>query len=146
MTAASEAARTLAAGGIVPAGTALGKGDIVDTVVARAYRHPVLGDRVVVRLTAENVAAGDDLEMSVLGFGAGESRGAVGVERRRPLGFPAWALVHESEKRALRARCRRRAQAARAAREEQARLREGGHRRARREARQERAAVPAVVL
>ena len=85
----------LKAGGLVPANAKLGKDDAVDTVVARAYRHGVLPGRVVIRLTAENVAVGDDLEMATLGFGAGEDRGAVAKERKRPLGFPGWALVHD---------------------------------------------------
>jgi hypothetical protein len=86
---------TLAAGGLVPAGSKLGKDDAVDTVIARAYAHPVLPGRSVIRLCAEGVAAGDDLEMSTLGFAAGEDRGAVGKERKRPLGFPGWALVND---------------------------------------------------
>lgn len=85
----------LQAGGLVPANAKLGKDDAVDTVVARAYRHGVLPGRVVIRLTAQNVTAGDDLEMATLGFGAGEDRGAVAKERKRPLGFPGWALVHD---------------------------------------------------
>ncbi len=85
-------AETLAAGGLVPAGA---KAANADTVGARAYRHPVLPGRVVVRLTAEALAEGDDLEMGVLGFGKAEVRGAVGKERKRPLGFPGWALVHD---------------------------------------------------
>jgi hypothetical protein len=85
----------LDAGGLLPAGAKAPGGERVTTVVARGYRHPVLGDRVVVRLTPESVAAGDDLEMEVLGFGDPEPRGAVGQERQRPLGFPGWALVHD---------------------------------------------------
>ncbi|HLL22052.1 MAG TPA: hypothetical protein VK427_07970, partial [Kofleriaceae bacterium] len=91
----SEASQILKAGGIVPTSAVLGKDDAVDTVVARAYSHAVLPGRIVVRLTAESVAAGDDLEMATLGFGLGESRGVVGKERRRPLGFPGWALVND---------------------------------------------------
>ena len=87
--------QVLKAGGLVPAGAKLGKDEAVDTVVARAYEHPVLPGRKVVRLTAQSVAAGDDLEMSVLGFGKPEDRGAVGKERKRPLGFPGWCLVHD---------------------------------------------------
>ncbi len=86
---------TLHAGGIVPTASKLGKDDAVDIVVARAYAHPVLPGRKIVRLCAEGVAAGDDLEMSTLGFAAGEDRGAVGKERKRPLGFPGWALVND---------------------------------------------------
>ncbi|MBL0213965.1 MAG: hypothetical protein IPQ07_08780 [Myxococcales bacterium] len=85
----------LKAGGLVPANAKLGKDDVVDAVVARAYQHAVLPGRTVIRLTAENVSAGDDLEMATLGFGAGEDRGIVAKERKRPLGFPGWALVHD---------------------------------------------------
>ncbi|HEU0030462.1 MAG TPA: hypothetical protein VFQ53_07515 [Kofleriaceae bacterium] len=95
MTIGSDVQEVLKAGGMVPANAKLGKDDAVDTVVARAYRHGVLPGRTVIRLTAESVATGDDLEMATLGFGAGEDRGAVGKERKRPLGFPGWALVHD---------------------------------------------------
>jgi hypothetical protein len=88
-------AQVLKAGGLVPADAKLGKEEAVDTVVARGYQHPVLPGRTIVRLTALSVVAGDDLEMTTLGFGAGEDRGAVGKERKRPLGFPGWALVHD---------------------------------------------------
>ena len=91
----SDVGSVLKAGGLVPTNAKLSKDDVVDTVVARAYRHPALPGRAVVRLTAENVVAGDDLEMSVLGFARGEDRGAVAKERRRPLGFPGWPLVHD---------------------------------------------------
>jgi len=88
---------TLHAGGIVPTSSKLGQkdDDAVDTVVARAYAHPVMPGRTVVRLCAEGVAAGDELEMSTLGFAAGEDRGTVGKERKRPLGFPGWCLVND---------------------------------------------------
>ena len=85
----------LGAGGLVPANAKLGKDDVVEVVVARAYRHAVLPGRTVVRLTAQSVVTGDDLEMATLGFGAGEDRGAVAKERKRPLGFPGWALVND---------------------------------------------------
>ena len=88
-------AQVLKAGGLVPVDAKVGKNEVVDTVVARAYRHPVLPGRTVVRLAAASTVAGDDLEMTTLGFGASEDRGAVGKERRRPLGFPGWALVHD---------------------------------------------------
>lgn len=95
MSAQDSMQQQLAAGGLVPASAKLGKADVVDTVVARAYRHAVLPGRTVVRLVAEGVTAGDDLEMATLGFGAGEDRGPVAKERKRALGFPGWALVHD---------------------------------------------------
>ncbi|MEJ7600825.1 MAG: hypothetical protein WKG01_23170 [Kofleriaceae bacterium] len=91
----SELLQTLQAGGLVPATAKLPKDAHVDPVVARAYGHAVLPGRKVVRLSAENVVTGDDLEMATLGFGPGEDRGVVGKERKRPLGFPGWALVHD---------------------------------------------------
>ncbi len=90
-------AEQLAAGGLVPTSTKLGAADQVDVVVARAYRHPALPSRTVIRLVAEGVVAGDELEMTTLGFGAGEDRGAVAKERKRALGFPGWALVNDPE-------------------------------------------------
>ncbi|MFN0247350.1 MAG: hypothetical protein ACKV2T_10720 [Kofleriaceae bacterium] len=95
MSQASADQAMLAAGGLVPTSTKLGKADQVDTVVARAYRHAVLPGRAVIRLVAEGVVAGDELEMATLGFGAGEDRGAVAKERKRALGFPGWALVND---------------------------------------------------
>ncbi len=91
----SDLEETLKAGGMVPANAKLGKTEAVDMVVARAYSHPVLPGRTVIRLTAESVVMGDDLEMATLGFGPGDDRGAVAKERKRPLGFPGWALVHD---------------------------------------------------
>jgi hypothetical protein len=85
----------LEAGGLLPTDATLKSTEPVDAVGARAYRHPALKDRVVVRLSPENLAKGDDLEMEVLGFGAPEDRGAVGKQRRRALGFPGWALVND---------------------------------------------------
>lgn len=85
----------LAAGGLLPVGAAAPKGEPIDAVGARAYSHPALPGRVVVRLSPDNLAAADDLEMEVLGFGAPEVRGAVGQQRRRALGFPGSALVHD---------------------------------------------------
>ena len=85
----------LAAGGLLAPDAKSPAKEPVDDVGARAYRHAALPGRVVVRLSPENLQKGDDLEMDVLGFGAAEERGTVGKRRRRALGFPAWALVHD---------------------------------------------------
>ena len=89
--------QTLRAGGIVPRDAELGDGEVVDRVVARGHRHPALPGRVVVRLAADPTVAATDIEMATLGFGEAEDRGAVGHERRRALGFPGWALVHDPD-------------------------------------------------
>ena len=93
--AAGASSEVLKAGGLVPVNAKLAADEAVDVVAARAYGHAVLPGRAVVRLTAQSVAAGDDLEMATLGFGPGEDRGPVAKERRRPLGFPGWALVND---------------------------------------------------
>ena len=90
-----DTAHVLQAGGLVANDAKLGKNDVVDVVVARAYHHAVLPGRTIVRLVAQSVVAGDELEMTTLGFDPGAELGSVGKERRRPLGFPGWALVHD---------------------------------------------------
>ena len=85
----------LAAGAIVPVDASLPEDVPTDLVSARSYRSPVLGDRVVVRLTADSLAPGDDLAMEFLGMSAPEVVGPIGRQRRRALGFPGWALIHD---------------------------------------------------
>ncbi|MBI3272404.1 MAG: hypothetical protein HYZ53_25655 [Planctomycetes bacterium] len=75
--------------------TPVPSGEPVDEVTARAYAHPALGGRVVVRLSPETLAPGDDLEMELLGFARPEVSRRVAHRRRRALGFPGWALVHD---------------------------------------------------
>lgn len=87
----------LAAGGLLPGDAPAPEGHPVDLVDARRYSHPALGTRPVVRLCAQKLAPGDDLEMEFLGFEAPEVRPGVAKRRRQPLGFPGWALVHDPE-------------------------------------------------
>src|SRR5262249_12063454 len=91
-----DRSQTLRAGGIVPRGTELGS-EVVDRMVTHGYRHPALPGRAVVRLAADPTVATSDIEMAILGFGEAEDRGAVNQERRRALGFPGWALVHDPD-------------------------------------------------
>ena len=92
--------RALSAGGLVAADATIPAGEPADIVCARAYRHPGLKDRVVVRLSPEAFGAADDLEMQFLGFGAAEDKGQVARQRRRALGFPGWALVNDPKNNA----------------------------------------------
>ncbi|BCY07150.1 hypothetical protein [Actinoplanes sp. L3-i22] len=65
-----------------------------EVITARAYRHPVLDGRTVVRLVGATVGPAEDLTMEFLGFTpAGVTD--VGHGERQALGFPAWALVHD---------------------------------------------------
>ncbi|WP_433059833.1 hypothetical protein [Dactylosporangium sp. CS-033363] len=84
----------LDAGAVVPAGAGVA-GDTVDTLTTRAYSHPVLEGRTVVRLVPATLGPAEDLTMEFLGFGAPEAVAEVGLVRQQALGFPAWALVHD---------------------------------------------------
>ncbi|MEU4425211.1 hypothetical protein AB0F81_31710, partial [Actinoplanes sp. NPDC024001] len=67
----------------------------VDTMTARAYRHPVLAERTVVRLVGATLGPAEDLTMEFLGFAPSAAPVEVGHARGQALGFPAWALVHD---------------------------------------------------
>lgn len=87
----------LDAGAYLPVKTKIPAGEPVDAISARHYTHPALGDRAVVRLSPDNLAMGDDLEMEFLGFAAPGVGEPVAVRRRQALGFPGWALVNDPE-------------------------------------------------
>ncbi|GAA3456274.1 hypothetical protein [Dactylosporangium matsuzakiense] len=84
----------LDAGAVLPIGTDAAK-DTIDTLTTRAYVHPVLGERRVVRLVPATLGQAEDLTMEFLGFTAPQTVAEVGVVRQQALGFPAWALVHD---------------------------------------------------
>lgn len=85
----------LAAGGVLALDQSPSGPTPADVVEARSYQHPALKDRAIVRVVASNLARGVDLEMETIGFARGETTIEVGRERRRALGFPGWALVHD---------------------------------------------------
>lgn len=85
------------AGAIVPVDAEVSSDTPTDLVSARAYASPVLGDRVIVRLTSDSLAPGEDLAMEFLGLGAPTVTGPLGKQRRRALGFPGWALIHDPD-------------------------------------------------
>lgn len=87
----------LQAGAILPTSTsrAAAGDEPLDTIEARRYSHPALGDRPVVRLVPSSLAPAEDLTLEFLGFGPVQAVAPVGLTRRRSLGFPGWALVHD---------------------------------------------------
>lgn len=85
----------LEAGAVLPAGSPVAKDDTVDALTSRTYRHPVLGERVVVRLVPATIGAAEDLSMEFLGFDKPAPVNEVGLVRQQALGFPAWALVND---------------------------------------------------
>ncbi|MEO6091102.1 MAG: hypothetical protein ABIQ18_49160 [Umezawaea sp.] len=83
----------IAAGAVLPG--VLAAGEDRDTITARHYTHPGLGDRVVVRLVPAVLGRAEDLTGEYLGFSAPVRTAEVGTGRRSALGFPAWALVND---------------------------------------------------
>jgi hypothetical protein len=91
-----DAAGLLAAGAILPPGTAVA-GERAVSLTARAYRHPALDDRVVVRLTPGELGAAEDAAAGFLGLAPDGEPAEVGLGLRQSLGFPEWVLVHHPE-------------------------------------------------
>lgn len=85
----------LESGALIPVKSKLKDDSAVDAISARSYQHPALGDRTVVRLSADNLAAGDDLTMDFLGFVAPTVAGPLARRSRQALGFPEWALIND---------------------------------------------------
>ncbi|MBS2534359.1 hypothetical protein KGQ20_16435 [Catenulispora sp. NF23] len=104
---AATAEALLDAGAVIPWTGKEGDqpGEREDVLQARAYRHPALTDRTVVRLVPRSLGEAEDLTMEFLGFDRPASGtdnadvavavAEVGVVLRKSLGFPAWALVHD---------------------------------------------------
>ncbi|MFD8305109.1 DNA-binding protein [Streptomyces sp. NPDC059690] len=86
----------LSAGGVLPPDTE-GAGERAVQLTARAYRHPGLEDRVVVRLVAGELGAAEDLAAGFLGLEPAAEPAVVGLGLRQSLGFPEWVLVHHPE-------------------------------------------------
>jgi hypothetical protein len=93
-----DAAATIAAGGIVAKGVKLPADERPSMVSARAYPHPAIAGKVIIRIEPDAVADGVDAEMEAFGFGEPEVTKDLGVVRHRTLGFPAWALVNDPKK------------------------------------------------
>ncbi|MEO3927773.1 hypothetical protein ABGB07_28475 [Micromonosporaceae bacterium B7E4] len=83
----------LAAGAVLPTDTT-GAGDRAVPLTARTYRHPALGDRLVVRVVDAVLGEGEDLAVGFLGLATAADPAVVGLGPRRSLAFPEWVLVH----------------------------------------------------
>ena len=91
--AAETAAELLAAGAVLPPGTS-DAGERAVPLTARAYRHPGLEDRVVVRLVTAELGVAEDAAAGFLGLEPAAEPAVVGLGVRQALGFPEWVLVH----------------------------------------------------
>ncbi|WP_345588961.1 DNA-binding protein [Streptomyces marokkonensis] len=93
--AAAETEELLRAGAVLPPGTT-GGGDRAVPVFTRAYRHPALEGRTVVRLITEDRTEGPG--SGFLGLVPEGGPVEVGVGQHRAMGFPEWVLVrHPSD-------------------------------------------------
>lgn len=91
--ATAEVEELLRAGAVLPPGTT-GGGERAVPMFARAYRHPGLDGRIVVRLTPQE-GTGD---AGFLGLRPDGEPVEVGVGQHRALGFPDWVLArHPSD-------------------------------------------------
>ncbi len=86
----------LEAGAVLPAGTE-GAGEEAVPLTARAYRHPGLEDRVVVRLADAALGAAEDAASGFLGLVPEGEPQVVGLGKRAALGFPEWVLAYHPE-------------------------------------------------
>ncbi len=66
----------------------------VDIVDARAFVHPGLPGREIVRLTPRALALGEDAAMDTLGFALQNVSTGIAIAQQKSLGFPNWVLVH----------------------------------------------------
>ncbi|MEU0951839.1 DNA-binding protein [Streptomyces niveus] len=89
----STAEQLLRAGAVLPPGT-VDAGERAVPLTTRAYRHPGLDDRVVVRLVAGELGAAEDLAAGFLGLEPDGEPAEVGLGLRQSLAFPEWVLVH----------------------------------------------------
>lgn len=89
----TTAATLLDAGAVLPPGTT-GRED-ADVLTVRAYTHPALDERKVVRLVPGTLGEAEDLALDFLGLVREPEVREVGQVRRETLGFPAWALVND---------------------------------------------------
>ncbi|MEU0900387.1 DNA-binding protein [Streptomyces massasporeus] len=86
----------LAAGAVLPPDTGNTPQGAVP-VTARAYRHPGLDDRVVVRLVTGELGGAEDAAAAFLGLRPDSEPTVVGNGQRQSLGFPEWVLVHHPQ-------------------------------------------------
>ncbi|MEU6610866.1 hypothetical protein ABZ922_38530 [Streptomyces shenzhenensis] len=86
-------AALLEAGAVLPPGSTARED--ADVLTVRAYGHPALGERRVVRLVPGTLGEAEDLALEFLGLVREPETPEVGQVRRETLGFPAWALVND---------------------------------------------------
>ncbi|SFL54868.1 hypothetical protein [Streptomyces pini] len=86
-------AALLEAGAVLPVGTT--DREDADALTVRAYTHPALDERRIVRLVPGTLGEAEDLALDFLGLVREPETPEVGQVRRETLGFPAWALVND---------------------------------------------------
>lgn len=86
----------LAAGGVLPHDSDH-TGEGVVPLTARTYQHPVLADRVVVRLVDGALGIAEDTAAGFLGLTPAEEPATVGLGLRQSLNFPEWVVVNHPD-------------------------------------------------
>lgn len=86
----------LAAGGFVSMNSKIDEA-VTEPVVARTYGGEPLGDRVVVRLSADRLGPAEDLAMEYLGLEPRDVSAPLAKQTKRALGFANWALTYYPE-------------------------------------------------
>lgn len=66
-----------------------------ERIVARTYTAPVLGDRVVITLSADRLVPAEDLAMEFLGLEGRAISEPIAMQTRTALDFAHWALINQ---------------------------------------------------
>lgn len=66
-----------------------------ESIVARSYCSPVLGERVVVKLSSDRLLPAEDLAMEYLGLQPKSASKPLARQYRTALDFAHWALIHQ---------------------------------------------------
>jgi hypothetical protein len=86
-------AQLLSAGAILPVGAPTPPAVPVAEQIVRSFRHRMLGDRVVAKITSTDLAPAVDATLDFLGFHEPKTTAAVGLALYGALGFPESALI-----------------------------------------------------
>ncbi len=86
----------LAAGGLVAIKSKCDP-KTTETIVARTYAAAVLGNRVIITLSADRLVPAEDLAMEFLGLQGTAISEPIAMQTRTALDFAHWSLVHQPQ-------------------------------------------------
>lgn len=91
---AAQIQRQLDAGGLVSLDAKCDQA-ATEAIVARSYTAPILGARVVVKLSSDRLVQAEDLAMDYLGMQPRSMSPPLARQHRTALDFAHWALIHQ---------------------------------------------------